>query len=45
MNDMAVMKKIRPGWEYLKTWAGIFQVKIFWVGLFRGREGNLPDGV
>ena len=37
------IKKLR--WEYLKTWVGIFQVRIFQVGVFlipsrRYREDN-----
>ena len=30
-------------WEKLKTWLGIYQVGIFWVGIFR--EENPPGGV
>ena len=36
---VAVMKKqqktLKFGWEYLKTWVGIFQVGTFWEGIFR----------
>ena len=38
MISVTIMKKKikRRGWEYLKTWVGIFRVGIFWVGIFRG---------
>ena len=38
MITVTIMKtKIRKlGWEYLKTWEGIFQEGIFWVGIFQG---------
>ena len=35
-----IIKKF--GWEYLKNWVGIFQVRVFWVGI--SQRGNLPAG-
>ena len=35
---VTIMKKTKNekfGWEYFKTWVGIFQVGIFWVEIFR----------
>ena len=29
-------KKRKPGWEYLKTWVGIFPAGNFWVRIFQG---------
>ena len=26
----------KRGWEYLKTWVGVFRVEIFWVGILQG---------
>ena len=39
-NEKAKNKLKKPGLEYSKTWAGIFQVGIFWVGIFRGGGGQ-----
>ena len=37
---VAIMKRNKklkkPGWEYLKTWVGKFQVGNFWVGIHKG---------
>ena len=44
INDSGDNEKKRElGWEYLKTWVGIFQVGIIWMGIFQ--EGIHQGGV
>ena len=39
---MKEQKIKKLGWEYLKTWVGIFQVEIFCVGIFRVEVFLIP---
>ena len=36
-------KKIKCGWDYLKSWVEIFQVGIFWVGILDTSQ-KFPPG-
>ena len=39
---MKEQKIKKLGWEYLKTWVGIFQEEIFCVGIFRVEVFLIP---
>ena len=43
-GDINKQNKKKACWEYLKTWVGIFQVRIFWGGNFP-RKGIYQRGI